>query len=515
MSSNLNEFRKLRSEGWQLQEVSFQAKARYAISPGKVLDIIIPMKTASAIVKLTKGYETRVIHAENDSVFCSHIMHYKQLPHPKSGQIELQYVEDINKYYDFQEKLFSFICGIKPYFPVFTKKRSLSIQDQKKIQTAIETWIESESILRLFPTKMPRLFHDVLVLRKNKGDFDCFTLEKERTSLSDILRILKESSETEWTKCYTVVFLCPKTTRDLSRDFILMTILYDAKTRQVDAACIGTLRSILNYAGIRYAKGRGLVEATSQLTHKMLDIDASTVYVVAPFRDSEFTPVPWIAYLLLADLRYEFDSVEEELAIYPHEAFVFGDTGIHIKRGSLDFKRRAQSAAVIVELDSKYRYVARYDRSVPEPKFHVHYEIRERSTGEIKFKLLDHHPVLFQDLWNLGENLYIAFLSAGAFDVKFSELITADIKDFDTIMNKQPLAAYPLIYRGFVEQEENWLRDNPEALKLLRKFWEYPSYSPSQDELTLTKVLEDRRLIEGGGLSCQAIVVLSRLLVLK
>jgi len=94
LSRTLDEFRKLRSEGWQLQEVSLRAKTGRAIPRGRILDIII---RPSVIVKLTKGHETRIMHAENDSPFLSHIIHYKSLPDPKTGQIELQYVEDIEK----------------------------------------------------------------------------------------------------------------------------------------------------------------------------------------------------------------------------------------------------------------------------------------------------------------------------------------------------------------------------------------------------------------------------------
>lgn len=492
MSKNLEEFQTLLSDGWKLEEIHYNFQR---VSGWKIA------------VKFAKSSETHIIHAENDGPFLDHIIHYHFLPDPKTWQIELRYVEDTEKYFELEKKLFSFICGMEPYFPISTDKRLLSVQDHKNIEVAIKTWIESEDMIRLFPMKMPRLFYDVLVLRKRRGNIDCLILEKEKTALSDIHRILKESSDTDWTKCYTAVFLCPKVTPDFNRDALLMTILFDAKTRQVDAACVGTLRSILNCADRRYTKGRELVEATSQLTRKMLESGASNVYVVAPFRDSEYTPVPWIAYLLLAKPPCEFDRVEEKLAIYPHEALIFGDTGIASERSSLDFKRKPQSAAAIVELENTYLYIVRYDRSAGESKFHIDCEI---SIGDTKFKLLEHHPVLFRDIWNLNENLYIAFLSAGAFDVKFAELITADIEDFDKIMTDQPLAAYPLIYRGHIEPRETWLRQNLEAMKLVRKFWDDPSYSPSPDELTLTKSLEDKGLIEKGGLTCLAIMILSR-----
>ena len=491
MPSNLKDFQKMLSDGWRLDKI------QYDFTP----------VSSQITVKFTKGSETRVMLAKDDEPFLGHIMHYHQLPDLKTGQIELRYVQDTETYFEMQKRLFTFICGVEPYFPISIEKRLPSAEDHNKIEDMIQTWIETESKMYLFPTRMPRLFYDVLVLSKNGSNIECTTLEKEKTTLSDILKILRESSNTDWTKCYTAVFACPKVTPDFSRDALLMTILYDAKTRQVDAACVGTLRSILNYAGRHYTKGTELVEATSQLTHKMLQSGALTVYVVAPFRDSEFTPVPWVAYLLLAKLPCKFDRAEEKLAIYPHEAFVFGDTGIPSKRSSLDFKRKPQSAAAIVELENTYLYIVRYDRSAGESKFHIDYEI---SMGDTKLKLLDHYPVLFNDIWDLSENLYIAFLSAGAFDVKFSELVTADIKDLDSIMKEQPLAVYPLIYRGHIEPKETWLRDNPEAMKLLRKLWDDPTYPFSSNELTLVKSLEAEGLIEKGGLTCLGIMILSR-----
>lgn len=121
-----------------------------------------------------------------------------------------------------------------------------------------------------------------------------------------------------------------------------------------------------------------------------------------------------------------------------------------------------------------------------------------------------HEPVSLREILQISENLYLGFVTAGAFDVKFDEMITKDIADFDELLNKEPLAVYPLIYRGLIEPAEQWLAKNPEALSLLHKFWENERYSPNEDERSLIAVLEENHLIESGGLTVKATWILSR-----
>jgi len=181
LSSNLEEFQKMLFDGWRLEKI------QYHFTP----------VSSQITVKFTKGSETRSILAKDDEPFLGHIIHYHQLPDPKTGQIELRYVQDTEKYFELQKRLFTFICGVEPYFPIFTEKRLPSAEDHNKIEDMIRTWIESESKMYLFPTKMPRLFYDVLVLCKKGSNIECTILEKEKTALSDILKILRESSNTD------------------------------------------------------------------------------------------------------------------------------------------------------------------------------------------------------------------------------------------------------------------------------------------------------------------------------
>jgi len=89
-------------------------------------------------------------------------------------------------------------------------------------------------------------------------------------------------------------------------------------------------------------------------------------------------------------------------------------------------------------------------------------------------------------------------------------MITKDITDFDELLNREPLAVYPLIYRGLIEPAEQCLSKNPKALSLMRKFWEDERYSPNEDERRLIGLLEENNLFESGGLTVKATWILSR-----
>jgi hypothetical protein len=125
-------------------------------------------------------------------------------------------------------------------------------------------------------------------------------------------------------------------------------------------------------------------------------------------------------------------------------------------------------------------------------------------------KLVSHMPVMLRDVWNFSQDLYLAFMTAGAFDVRFDTLVSADIRDFNQLMKEEPLAVYPLIYRGHIEPKVRWLRSNPNVLTLLKRIWQDDRYTPAEAERPLVAAAETQELLDSGALTSLAVWILNR-----
>ncbi len=517
MSTPLARFKSLLSEGWTIQEIALEhrptespeSKATLVVVEGKGVEVYLPSEGSRYTVKLSKDSKGETIESD-DAEFKSHIAHYRSLPNLVTREIELVYVDDIETYHDFEEKFVEFTCGVKPNLSVRETETGLSELDRRRITVAIETWVETEKPLTRFPTRLPRLFYDILVLLSSEGKFDCRILERDRCEINEPLRVLPKQGEIDWAYAFACVLLCPKVTDQFHRDAVIVVALYDLVKRRVIAGSLGTLRSLFNYADRGYTPGMELYEAIRELALQILAQSQGRVIVTAPFRDSEFTPVPWVCYALLAQLPVKRLNNLPNAPI--GEVILFGDSGIPRNRSSLDFKRKPQTAALIFESrynGDNYRWILRFDRSAGESKFHVDFEVLLQG-NQNGAKFLEHYPVLLRDVWALSQNLYLAFVAAGAYDVKFDALITRAIKDFDQLLREEPLAAYPLIYRGFIEPVEKWLAANPDALALIRKFWENERYSPTNEERKLLSSLESQGLWHSRGITQRGIWIMSR-----
>jgi len=495
MTTAIERFRHLRGSGWKIVDIHI----KYDSTPTPVL---------RATATLTDGKQSEVIESENDE-FTSHVLSYRSLPNLLTGEVELTFVEDTKKYHELEERFFDFACGMRPYLSVRERTAVPSQFDRKRISTAIETWLESERFLSRVPSRLPRLFYDLLVLFSSNGRFDCSILEKERLSVGEIDQIAAKLGSTDWAYAFSVAFLCPKVAQDINRDAVLIVALYDLKKKE-STACVGTVRSVFNHAGRRLTKGLELFEAAADLFRRSIDPASWHFIVVAPFRDSEFTPVPWIAFVLLQDLPLVPTNGIPLISV--PEMILFGDTGIPIQRSSLDFKTKPQTAALILELrDETRRYscAIHFDRSPGEPDFHVDVEVTPVGCPT-SHKLVSHRPVLLRDVWNLSQDLYLAFMTAGAFDVRFDALISTNIRDFNQLMKEEPLAVYPLIYRGHIEPKVKWVISNPNALTLLKRIWQNDRYTPAEAEKPLVATLENQELLDSGALTNLAVWILSR-----
>ena len=488
---------RLMSAGWRIDKIDIKYKS-------------MPVETEKTTVMLLKGSDVELVEATNDERFSEYINHYRPLPNLSTGKVEGTYVDDIEKYLDFEERFYSFTCGQEPYLTILLPKNSLQDSDRKRIAVAIQTWIESERFLTRFPTRFARIFSDTLVMHSAKGKFDCQIIEKDDCDISQIGATISSLGPIDWAYAFSSVFLCPKLTAEINRDAVILVAVFDLVDSQIGAACVGTIRSIMNYSERPFIKGREVFQIVENLSKKMLGDNIWKVVLVAPFRDSEFTPVPCITYAILSgSCRGATGNLP---CIKPSELILFGDAGIHRDRSSLDFKRTPQTVAVTMDgrvQNERYRWNLRFDRSPGEAKFHVDLEAFDKG-DRTSYKLISHEPVSLREIWQISENLYLAFVTAGAFDMKFDEMITKDVADFDELLDKEPLAVYPFIYRGLIEPAEQWLSKNPKALSLMRKFWEDERYSQNEEERRLIGQLEENNLFESGGLTVKATWILSR-----
>jgi hypothetical protein len=496
-SEALAELLRLLSAGWRIDKIHIEYKS-------------MPIETEKTTVTLLKGSDVALVEATDDERFFQYINHYRPLPNLSTGKVEGTYVKDIAKYLEFEEKFYNFTCGQERYLTILIPQNSLQDGDRKRIAAAIQTWIESERFLTRFPTRFARIFTDILLMHSAKGKFDCQIIEKDDCDISRIGATISSLGPTDWAYAFSCVFLCPKITAEIDRDAVILVALLDLVENRIAAACVGTIRSIMNYSERPFTKGREIFQIVENLSQKILADSIWKVVLVAPFRDSEFTPIPCITYaILLGSCREATSSLPR---IKPSELILFGDAGTHRDWSSLDFKRTPQTVAVTMDgriQNERYRWNLRFDRSPGEAKFHVDLEAFDKG-DRTSYKLIAHEPVSLREIWQISENLYLAFVTAGAFDVRFDEMITKDIEDFDELLIQEPLAVYPLIYRGLIEPTEQWLVKNPKALSLLRKFWEDEQYSPNEDERGLIGVLEENHLFESGGLTVKATWILSR-----
>jgi hypothetical protein len=470
----------------------------------------MPVAEEKITVTLLKGSDIEHIEATNDESFFEYTNHYRPLPNLATGQVEGTYVEDVHKYLEFEEKFFNFTCGQEPFLTILVPQNSLQDTDRKQIAAAIQTWIESERFLTRFPTNFARIFSDILVMYSARGKFDCQIVEKDDCDTSQVGATISSAGPIDWAYAFSSVFLCPKVSKGINRDAVILVAVLDLVGNRIEAACVGTIRSILNYSQRPFTKGREVFQIVENLSQKILSDNIWKVVIVAPFKNSEFTPIPCITYAILSEGCRGATSGQARIS--PSELILFGDAGIHRDRASLDFKRKPQTVAVTIDgriQNERYRWNLRFDRSPGEAKFHVDLEAFDKRDGS-SHKLMAHEPVSLREIWQISENLYLAFVTAGAFDVKFDEMITKDIADFNELLNKEPLAVYPLIYRGLIEPTEQWLAKNPEALSLLHKLWENERYSPNEDERRLIGALEENQLFESGGLTVKATWILSR-----
>jgi len=495
MTTAIERFRHLRVSGWKIEDIHI----KYESTPTPVL---------RATATLSHGKQSEVIESENDE-FTSHVSSYRHLPNLLTGEVELTFVEDTKKYHELEKKFIDFACGLQPYLSVRGPTTVVSQFDRKRISAAIETWIESERHLSRAPSRLPRLFYDVLVLSSSDGRFDCSILEKERLCVEEVHQMTAKASAADWAYAFSVVFLCPKLAKDIDMDAVMIVALYDLKKKE-STACVGTVKSVFNHRGRRLTKGLELFEAATDLFRRSIDTASWHFIIVAPFRDSEFTPIPWIAYVLLQDLPIvPTDGVP---LISVPEIVLFGDPGLPNQRSSLDFKAKAQTTALILEMrDAKgpCNCTVHFDRSLGEPDFHVDVEVKPIGSAPGR-KLVSHMPVMLRDVWNFSQDLYLAFMTAGAFDVRFDTLVSADIRDFNQLMKEEPLAVYPLIYRGHIEPKVRWLRSNPNVLTLLKRIWQDDRYTPAEAERPLVAAAETQELLDSGALTSLAVWILNR-----
>ena len=81
----------LMSAGWRIDKIDIKYKS-------------MPVETEKTTVMLLRGSDVELVEATNDERFSEYINHYRPLPNLSTGKVEGTYVDDIDKYLDFEEK---------------------------------------------------------------------------------------------------------------------------------------------------------------------------------------------------------------------------------------------------------------------------------------------------------------------------------------------------------------------------------------------------------------------------
>jgi len=347
-------------------------------------------------------------------------------------------------------------------------------------------------------------------------EVDIEIYEKESLDLESIHKIVDRAKNTRIAIAHSAFLLSPKLVKgkkDRKYDPIVGSIVYDLKNDDVLAFNLATMRQLSMH--LRNIRQEGLAHCVSYLLDRSFSHEEEKIssFLSAPIRVPNYTPLPWIIYSVLQETlsdKIRFEDPRFRITI-PH-FFVFGLPPLPTEKPSFIFEPEKQKALFMMKFRDKNDEVSfqlRFDRSKGEPTFHVDFQIfAPRHQYHMK-KLLKHISIDLREIWEFDNTLYVAFLPAGAYDIKMDKIIT-QIKGFDQLVQEEPVALYPLIMRALSKDKENWLKENSDALKLL-KLAVSPKFSPSSKDRKTVAKLEEKGLLHENRPTILADIVLTRM----
>jgi len=130
--------------------------------------------TETATVTLERNGNIQAI-SSSEECFCSYVSHLHSIPHIEDDESAFIYIDNPNEFFDIQKKIVDMFSGEQKDFIVCERRIQKEYQRFSKIIENYEkNWILSEKQLRIFPTKLCRIFRDigVLMIKDSNEKFD-------------------------------------------------------------------------------------------------------------------------------------------------------------------------------------------------------------------------------------------------------------------------------------------------------------------------------------------------------
>jgi len=283
-------------------------------------------------------------------------------------------------------------------------------------------------------------------------------------------------------------------------------ITYDLKNNKTLSFNLNTLAQFQRK--IQDVGQYGLWQCISDLFEKIKGNDSFRSFLPLPLNVRNFTPLPWFCYVFLNGIQEDIavDGFVFDLPLF----IVFGTPLILHKKPSYMFRPEKQMAFIMLGFqegnEASYHHV-RFDVSKGGPTLHLDYVIYS-GKGASK-KVISHHTINYEDIWNFSENLAIGFLVASAYDVNFETIIIPKrLSGIEKAFKMNPLTVYPLFVRSMAASVYRWLKGKPEAIDTLRNI---AAKKEVIDGKQLVSELEKKGLVKQGELTVLGDILCARL----
>lgn len=429
-----------------------------------------PSLTATVTLKRNGKIQT-ISSSEED--FFSYVSHLHSIPHIEDDEGDFVYIDNPNQFFSIQEKIVDIFAGKLKELVLCEKSIDEKYREfSKRIREYQREWILSEKNLRVFPTKICRIFYDVgvLMIRDSLEEFEL--IEKDKFRLSDIQKLLEKSQKYDIAVCFGAFLLAPKPYDEKSEgyDVVIGLIIYDLKNRRTLSFNLNTLAQFQRK--IHNVGQYGLWECTFDLFERTTKKDSFKSFLPLPLNIRDFTPLPWFCYAFLNGIQKDIlvDGFALDLPLF----IMFGTPLLLIKKPSYIFRPKEQTAFIMLgfrEGNEISHHQIRFDVSKGKPELHLDYEIYfEKKPSK---KIVSHLVINYEDIWGFSENLAIGFLAASAYDVEFDTMIIPKrISGIKDSFKKNPLTVYALFVRSMAGKPYRFLKERPEAFDVLRSIAE-------------------------------------------
>jgi hypothetical protein len=461
-------------------------------------------------IMLKKRNKTKTMISTEDNFFF-YVSHLQSIPHIEDDGSDFIYIDRPGDFFGFQ----AFVTDI------FTGKiNELIIKDQnlvlnypkhwKKILAYQKEWILSEKQLRLFPTKLSRIFYDIGVIMINDSATEFKLIEKEKIDLNDIAAILEKSKKYDCSVCFSAFLLAPKPMADKNKDYdvIVGLITYDLKNNKTLSFNLHTIAQYIRKN--QEIKTNGLWECIFDIFTRTTKSHSFKSLLPLPLSIRDFTPLPWFSFTFLNETQKDItnDGFTFNLPLF----LIFGLPLLQFNKPSYIFKQKEQTAFIMLGFKDGTQFAfhqLRFDVSSGGPQLHLDYQIFSEDMKTRK-KIVSHQVVNYEDIWNFSKNLAIGFLAASAYDIHFDKMIIPEkLNGLKESFSKNPLTVYPLFIRSMASQPYKWLKKNPLAFEILEKIIKKLKLTPKEAELI--PKFEEMHLLKEGRLTIMGDIVYIRL----